>query len=1458
MRKFVFSTPVFEDEISKHGAKNVFIRFRDKVENHNFEHQLRNELTTIKDGHRYVRDRHQNFRAVYVYQEKNICGKEVGIYVGLRDFNHDNDYAKFYKSTTDETTRNSLSGVTNIDWESIEQNVTARLLSSNNASELNQLSDAERLFINNSESINHSIMPEWVYESDVWKGLMMTPKYQGMHIDIVTKLKDFFLNAVCDELPDNIYNIELRKGDYIIVRKEDTNFFLLELGDEDIKNKWTNKSLEELRQNSRRGYPCSILDDPDEWYKMELDENSNFILSDEERDIVMSQSEYPLFISGRAGSGKSTVLQYMFAELLLRYIKIKKNFAGLLPPVYLSYSKTLVSNARRLAKSLFEHNSIYQKVLDKEKLTFEKDVEPLLESCFCVFGDIVRDCIVKGNAEVVKKRFNPSEHVSFAEFTTAWEKHFGRNHGSVSKVIGPSISWHIINTYIKGWDSSDVLTPEDYENLGRDDKSVSSDVYKEVYEKVYKQWYEEFCCEKEGRWDDQDLVRYSLSPDDDSIETYVTEHYSGIFCDEAQDFTRTQIDFILQLSSFFNRSLGGDSNDIFKLPFVFAGDEFQTLNPTGFRWDVLRSYFMDTLRRSCGVGQVSAPEPRQLSENYRSSAPIVKLGNRFQLLRECRFGMVSNPQKEHFQGNDAPVYCLPADDENVWAQLKKKNAILIVPAPEGITKQDYIKTTPINGKISFDANGISKDMTILTPAQAKGLEYPCVAIYGFDEDKLHKKVSLSELINWFENKGQNKKEEPDEENMALKYLVSNAYVAITRAKRNLYILDSFSTDSFWSFAFSFTDDKKKKDEEKLQELMLQSLKDNRKSYWKPNDLGYIGEGTAEKNINAEMSVKDIENSLNDMETTAVNSADVELLMQVASRYRERGKMQDAARCTAEAYQIQERYHEAGKEYKNAKDDDKAVQCYWKVIDKDGSLKAISSCSFCKSENNKVIFEACKTIIRGQCELQNISKILYYIVSKPEEATMDTKDDERWLFIIREMLDMVPDTLRGSKEVVNKFILNYNNLCEANDTFKGAVDLLTKIGNIAYNAGFSDKAMAYWEKSQSKPVAYYKEKLKTAKYPETIAILPYTKDAGWKRKVITEYRENHNIPINNGQLDILVNAIMEEGTADDFKSIFAEMLVRTSSKAQAYDVLEKASKKRVSYNDKVLRSLIAAKYTDMRDWDALSLRKIYDDDIRQVIKMLRDLKRIRTPKFDNELPTGSDRTIRDFMSKNFSGYKNSLWLLPIIAEIGRKYESKHRFVDTLSFYEWALGQGFTEANLNKIRLRWIYNKEQKGDDARDRRKQWGFPETGDLPIIEDFIPWDSIFKEALSLPEQDDKNNQVSARSQEENNKKPTATSKQQVSDRDILSEEEIDNSAKQTSPEMLKNSENYYAEQYDELKNKYETLLTDYDKLKEEFKLLKDKNNELMEKNNELMEKNLKLMEKNLKLMEEKLSGQDR
>ena len=1432
MKRFVFATKKFEDETNRHGAMNVFKRFKDKVENHNFEHQPRSEYSTIKDGRRYVRYGHQNFRAVYEYREIKLAGKEVGVYVGLRDFNHDDDYKRFYKTSTDKVVRDSITSVNDVDWESIEKKVTDAL-SDDTVHELKSLTDEERILIDDSKSINHEIMPEWVYESESWKKQMMTEEYQSVHIDIVNKLNDFFFKAIVEELEDGIHLVSLRRDrDYIVLRKEGTDFFLLELGDEKTKDKWADKTTSWLRTNSRRGYPCSILDDPDEWYKMELDENSNFILSDEERDIVMSQSEYPLFISGRAGSGKSTVLQYMFAELLLRYIKVKRLPGGyVLPPVYLSYSKNLVINAQRLAESLFRHNNVYQKVLKKEGLTFDEDVAPLLKTCFRVFGDIVMECIEDNNKDITKQRFYAGRHITYADFNKAWAKHFGRNQ-QMSKNIGPSISWHVINTYIKGWDSSDILTPSDYKELGRDDKSVSQSVYEEVYNKVWA-WYKDY-CEEDQLWDDQDLVRYSVSPDDNSAETYVTERFSGVFCDEAQDFTRTQIDFILQLSSFFNRSLHGNRDDIFKLPFVFAGDEFQTLNPTGFRWDVLRSYFMDTLRRSCNIEEVSAPKPKQLSENYRSSGSIVKLGNRFQLLRESRFGMPSNPQVEHFQSNAAPVLCLPADNDNVWQQLKIKSAILIVPSPEGMKKEEYINSTPIKGKISFDKNGISKGITILSPAQAKGLEYPCVAIYGFDQAPLHDKVSLRGLIHWYESDNANAGYGADEENMALKYLVSNAYVAVTRARKNLYILDNFTPDSFWSFAFSFHNDDLKKEEEKLQGLMLSSLSGSRKNCWESKDLGYIGEGTTERDINAgDMSVTDIKKSLAEMESTALNSGDYDLMLQVASRYRERGLSADAARCSAEAYIMQERFAEAGKEFMNAGLSDKAVECYWQVISENGSIKAIAQC---KSTLHVELVNACKAIIKGKVELKDVSKLINHIVTKQDMAIKDVRDNNRWLLIIRRLLDDVSDNERSSKEIAKRFLQQYDSLCTIDAIYNDAEDLRSKAARIAFNAGLVEEAMTYWEKSQNKPADYYHEKLKKAKYPDTISLRRAINVNGWQKQVLSEFRENKKVYLSGNNMDIVLDAIMNDGTSDDFMAVYAELLIRTKSVAQAEEIMEKANKKHVPYNAIVLHGIIEAEFTDLREWKG-SLRRINDNGIRQALTMIRDLKKIRSPRFDYDLPTGTDRAIREFMSKNFGDYpSNSIWLMPIIAEIGRKYESRHRFVDTLSFYEWALNQGLNGRNRDQIRLRWIYNKEQKGDmeEARQRRLQWGFPEQGELPLTDNFTPWNEIIKEAIQLPETDNKSGKEKIDEKETPN--TSNRNSKNRSSRTVEVQVELSDAGVKPNNESDKEVEKISTAK-DDYKAKYDALKVDYDKILSELNQFKEKYQVQLEKNNKLMEK---------------------
>jgi hypothetical protein len=108
-------------------------------------------------------------------------------------------------------------------------------------------------------------------------------------------------------------------------------------------------------------------------------------------------------------------------------------------------------------------------------------------------------------------------------------------------------------------------------------KSVTEDIYKKVYDNVWQSYQEH--KKKKLLWDDQDLARYVLK------NNLVKALFSAIFCDETQDFTRIELEIIYRLSIYSERKM--PSNLISKIPFAFAGDELQTLNPTGFNWNAL-------------------------------------------------------------------------------------------------------------------------------------------------------------------------------------------------------------------------------------------------------------------------------------------------------------------------------------------------------------------------------------------------------------------------------------------------------------------------------------------------------------------------------------------------------------------------------------------------------------------------------------------------------------------------------------------------------------------------------------------------------------------------------------------------------------------------------------------------------------------------------------------------------
>lgn len=72
----------------------------------------------------------------------------------------------------------------------------------------------------------------------------------------------------------------------------------------------------------------------------------------------ISHSSLPVFINGRAGSGKSTMLFYLFADYCYRYQKYylqhRQRLNSVPHPLFLTYNEQLLGKAREGVKKLLK------------------------------------------------------------------------------------------------------------------------------------------------------------------------------------------------------------------------------------------------------------------------------------------------------------------------------------------------------------------------------------------------------------------------------------------------------------------------------------------------------------------------------------------------------------------------------------------------------------------------------------------------------------------------------------------------------------------------------------------------------------------------------------------------------------------------------------------------------------------------------------------------------------------------------------------------------------------------------------------------------------------------------------------------------------------------------------------------------------------------------------------------
>jgi len=264
--------------------------------------------------------------------------------------------------------------------------------------------------------------------------------------------------------------------------------------------------------------------------------------------------------------------------------------------------------------------------------------------------------------------------------------------------------------------------------------------------------------------------------------------YALIICDEGQDFTRIETDILTQFLVYRHFDMRGHGTS--RLPLLVAADPFQTINPSGFRWEGVKDILATSLQNNnVSIRDISVHHA-ELEYNYRNTWHIACLANTVQAARQFLLKRNVKAQKIWRIGKeDHPIGRVEINKETVghiMHTIQSADVEVIVPHKEAeipllallteMTEQDFL----------------------VTPDEIKGLERETIVVAGFGDYFVEKFGSKEQFRNgnWLLPEDTSSQSDFYQ----LEYFINNLYVAVTRAREELILIDSEKGfHDFWDF-----------------------------------------------------------------------------------------------------------------------------------------------------------------------------------------------------------------------------------------------------------------------------------------------------------------------------------------------------------------------------------------------------------------------------------------------------------------------------------------------------------------------------------------------------------------------------------------------------------------------------------------------------------------------------------
>lgn len=301
-----------------------------------------------------------------------------------------------------------------------------------------------------------------------------------------------------------------------------------------------------------------------------------------------------------------------------------------------------------------------------------------------------------------------------------------------------------------------VLSREDYRALGVRQSIFPAEERDRLYDlfEKYRAWL------AEAKLYDLNLLAHDWL-------ALSAPRYDFVMVDELQDFTTAQLALVLKT---------------LKNPdyFMLCGDSNQIVHPNFFSWSQVKTLFWQDPELA------EHQELRLLTANFRNGPETTRLANTLLKIKHRRFGSIDRESNFLVEtvGDEPGKATLLADKHAAKRELDRRIrqstqfAVLVMRDEDKAAAREYF-STPL----------------LFSIHEAKGLEYESIVLYRFVSDHRREFAEITAGVTQQDLKAdtldyRRARYKSDKSLEIYKFFINAFYVALTRAVRNLYLIES--------------------------------------------------------------------------------------------------------------------------------------------------------------------------------------------------------------------------------------------------------------------------------------------------------------------------------------------------------------------------------------------------------------------------------------------------------------------------------------------------------------------------------------------------------------------------------------------------------------------------------------------------------------------------------------------